>query len=119
MKRCASMWDELRQENGILRAVVNGRPVTVPEDFYDYLLEEALEKFREELCTEGKPEEFGEGRLIGEVLGRSQLGMWDSWLAVRVEKMMENGLLEVVREAEDGRVYGRILRRKDADHHDL
>jgi len=111
VNRCAGLWEELRQENGMLRAVVNGRVSTVPEDFYDYLLEKELDALCCKLREAGKPEEFGEGRLIGEVIGRSQLGIWDSWLAVRVEKMIERGWLEVVREAEDGRVYGKILRR--------
>ena len=97
----AMRWEELRRENAPLRAVINGRVVSAGEDLYDRYLLDAFEY---------PEEEVGEGMLIGRVL-RQQLGIWDGWLHLRIEKFIGDGRIEVVRESGDDRIYGRVLRR--------
>ncbi len=96
--RCAAAWDDLQQENASLRAVVSGHLISVPEDFYDHLLLKSAEKLHAEKGT------FTVGQLVGGVLNH-QLGIWDSWLACRVDKFVEAGLLEVTEFADDGWFY--------------
>ena len=69
---------------------------------YDYLLLKSAEKLHAEKGT------FTVGQLIGGVLNL-QLGVWDSWLAYRVNKFVEEGLLEVTERAADGWFYGNKL----------
>lgn len=72
------------------------------EDFYDWLLLRELDKLSGE---------FQEARLIGEVLGRYQLGLSDCWLALRIEDMISRGTLEAVTSPPaDGPNYHRVLR---------
>jgi len=102
-RAAASRWRMLTQENAPLRAVVNGRLVSVPADFYDSFLRREIERL---------PEEWNEAELIGNVIGRYQLGVEDGWFARRVEAMMEAGELAAVTQAAQGDpVYNRILRR--------
>lgn len=99
----ASRWSELQKENASLRAVINGRLQSVPENFYDdFILREiVLEK-----------NQFHEANLIGRILGKYQLGIGDGWLALRIEEMVRAGKLEVVSFAsEDGPNYHRILKK--------
>ena len=74
----------------------------LPEDAYDVSIRRALAE---------APREFREGRLIGDILGRCALGISDSWLAMRIEAMVQSGERAVVREAEADRPYSRVLRR--------
>ena len=97
--KCAADWEALRRENSPLRAVVSGQLISVPEDFYDHLLRKEMER----LATE--KEVFGVGQLIGPVMNY-QIGIWDSWLACRVRKMIDDGILKVIEESDDGRFYG-------------
>lgn len=81
----AYIWEELKEENASLRAVVNGKLISVPEGFYDHLV------------TKNIPEgEFLMVHLIGQVLGKYQLGVGDSWFTLRINKMIEENKLEVV-----------------------
>lgn len=93
-------WRHLTQQNAPLRAVVNGRVRSVPEAFYDDLIDRHM-----------PPGEFVEARLIGEVLGREQPGISDGWLALRIEARIRAGGLRVVRPAADGHPYMRVLKR--------
>lgn len=101
---CAMEWRRLREENAPLRAVLNGRLQSVPEELYDgFLLRELA----------AQPEEFKMAVVIGNVLGKYRLGISDTWLALRMEKMLREGLLEVVRAAPEGdRSYSRTLRKR-------
>ena len=100
---CASHWKQLQEENAPLRVTLNGRLVSAPVDIYDSFME------RELAAREG---EFKEALLIGEVLGKYQLGISDTWVHLRIEEMIRSGLLEVVTEApEDHSVYSRMLRK--------
>lgn len=98
-----NIWRQLQLENGPLRAVVNGRLTTVGEDFYDHFILHELAK---------QPDEFHEARLIGEILGRHQLGISDSLIARRIEHFISRGILAPATEPEDGVLYRRWLRKQ-------
>ncbi|MBE6950786.1 MAG: DUF1835 domain-containing protein [Ruminococcaceae bacterium] len=99
----ANMWRELQRENGPLRAVINGRLCTVGTDFYDHFILRELQK---------QPSEFHEARLIGEILGRYQLGISDSLIALRIEDFISRGMLEpITQPGEDRPIYHRYLRK--------
>ena len=96
-------WRELAQENGALRAIVNGRLCTVGADFYDCFILRELEK---------QPGEFHEARLIGEILGRYQLGIGDSLIALRIEEFISRGMVTPITEPEDDHpIYHRWLKK--------
>lgn len=102
----ADRWRVLWRENGALRAVENGIPVSVGEDHYDRFLLEELE---------GQPERFREAVLIGNVLGKYRLGIGDGFVHSRVEALVEQGVLEAVTVPEAGDVvYRRELRKKSS-----
>lgn len=89
LQACAGRWKELQRENAPLRVCLNGGLQSMPENFYDSFLLRELERL---------PEEFLEASLVGNVLGRYQLGVGDSWLALRIEAFCRQGLLEVVQD---------------------
>lgn len=97
-----NLWHSLRRENGPLRAVVNGRLTTVGADFYDTFILRELAK---------QPDEFHEARLIGEILGRHQLGIGDSLIALRIEHFISQGILTPTTDPADGLLYHRRLRK--------
>lgn len=97
-------WRELQGENAPLRAVVNGRLSSVPEDFYDPFLRRELARM---------PEEFSEAAFIGSILGRFHLGIGDGLVAGRIEAMLRAGELEALTEAPEGApAYRRTLRKR-------
>ena len=103
IQSCAFHWRELQRENAPLRATLNGQLASVPEKFYDDFI-----------CREIAAEagEFQEARIIGRVLGKYQLGVSDSWLALRIEEMIRAGKLEAVSSpAEDEPAYHRMLKK--------
>lgn len=96
-------WKQLRSENAPLRTVISGHPVSVAEDFYDPFL------LRELAGCRGA---FQEARVVGAVLGKYPFGFGDGWVALRIEHMICDGLLEPVTEPEpEDPVYHRLLRR--------
>ena len=95
--------EELRRENAPLRAVLNGRLVSAPETLYDFFL------FQE---IAAQPEEFREEEVIGRVLGVTQMPISDEFLALRMEQLIRDGLLEAVTQSEPGKAsYRRVLRK--------
>lgn len=86
----ARRWDELVSENAPLRAVVNGRLVSAPADFYDYALRS---RFPEGVFTVAYA--------IGKTMGESQLGVSDWHYAQRMRRMIESGELEVAKPDRD------------------
>jgi len=96
----ANAWQELVEQNAPLRAVVNGELMSVPEDFYDHLILRHIPNG-----------EFHMARLIGEVLGRHQIGVGDGWYAARIERMISDGRLKVVSPGSLEHPYSRILAR--------
>ena len=84
---CAVHWQELQRENAPLRATLNGQLISAPETLYDgFILRE----------IEAEGEEFQEAMVIGRILGKYELGIGDSWVALRIEEMIRTGKLEAV-----------------------
>lgn len=103
LRGLASRWRELQQENLALRAVLNGKLVSVPESLYDTFILRELDK---------QENEFKEAQLVGQVLGKYQLGIGDAWIASRIEQFIEDGLLKPITVPEpDTPIYHRILRK--------
>ena len=103
LRGLASRWRELQQENSTLRAVLNGKLVSVPESLYDTFILRELEK---------QENEFKEAQLVGQVLGKYQLGIGDAWIALRIEQFIKEGLLNPITAPEpDTPVYHRILQK--------
>ena len=99
----ADQWRELQAENAPLRAVLNGRLVSVPESLYDFVI-------LRELAHESG--EFMEAQVVGRVLGKYRLGIGDAWVALRIEQFVQDGLLEPVTQPAQGEpAYHRILRK--------
>ncbi|MBS4960066.1 MAG: DUF1835 domain-containing protein [Clostridiales bacterium] len=73
-------WKFLKKENSPLRAVLNGQLTSVKEDFYDFLLKEALLKGP-----------MKEAECIGTLLGVMPTGMRDYWWHNRIEKLIHQG----------------------------
>lgn len=97
-------WSELQAENSPIRAVINGTLQSVPEDFYDSFIRKEIDKM---------DTEFHEAFLIGNILGKYQLGIGDIWIALRIEKMIENGSLVPITQPEPGdTIYRRMLRKE-------
>ena len=92
----AMLWGILAEENSPLRAVVNNRVLSVPEDFYDFLIWKWL-----------KDAPVKEARLIGDIIGHSQLGVGDWWYARRIEYYIQQGQIQVVEDSENK--YARII----------
>ena len=104
MKNLASHWHTLQSENAPLRVALNGRLVSAPENIYDDVI-------LKEMATES--ETFNEARFIGRILTH-QLGINDSLIALRIEKMISSGMLSVVSEAdEDNPFFHRILKKSN------
>ena len=103
-RACANRWKELQKENTPLRAVLNGVLAGVPEDFYDSFIRRTLARMERE---------FNESRLIGEVIGRCQLGIGDGLIHRRIQAMVDAGELEALTQAAEGDpVYRRMLRKR-------
>jgi hypothetical protein len=89
-------WVELVRANSPLRAEINGKLVSVPEDFYDFLIRRRLSV---------KP--VKEARIIGDILGFYPIGIGDWWYAFRIEHMIKAGSVRVVEDSE--RKYARTI----------
>lgn len=98
-----NIWRELQQENAQIRACINGKLRSAPEDLYDrYILQE----------IDTQPEEFSEARVIGNVLGKYQPGISDGYIHFRIDKMVQEGKLIAVTAPEEGCPgYWRTLRK--------
>ena len=92
-------WLELQRHNAPLRAVVNGKLTGVPEDFYDYFIFLNI--------PNGK---FKMARLIGEVLGKHQLGIGDWWIAKRIKNIISKGQIEIIKDSKFD--YEKILKKR-------
>lgn len=98
-------WQTLQRENTSLRAVLNGQLVSAPETLYDdFILREIA----------AEQDEFREANVIGRVLGNYQLGIGDAWIALRFEKMIEDGKLKAISTADvDSPIYHRMLKKSE------
>ena len=96
-------WNQLVQENAPLRAVVNGKVISAGEGLYDFYILRELER-REEV--------FHEAHLIGDILGKYQLGISDWFIHQRIRNLEAQGKLEAVDKAPDSEPgYRRYLRK--------
>jgi len=103
LSSCFAKWQQLQEENSPLRATLNGHLQSVPEVVYDSSILREIDAL---------PDEFKMAVVIGNVLGKYQLGIGDVWIALRIEKLINDGFLEVVQEAPKGEAsYRRILRK--------
>lgn len=85
LKAAAEVWQKLVAENAPLRAVINGMPHSVPEDFYDWVLRSAL-----------PDREFKIIEAIGLSLIRGPEGLSDWWYAWRLWHLAATGEIELV-----------------------
>lgn len=92
-------WKRLQSENAPLRAVINGTVISVPANFYDFLIRKYLTN-----------EPISEAVLIGRILGDNPLGIGDWWYAQRIDKFIKAGKIEIVFDSD--KKYERVLRRK-------
>lgn len=92
----AAMWSDLMEDNSPLRAVVNGKVLSVPEDFYDFLIFRRLTD---------KP--IKEARLLGDILGHSQISVGDWWYAKRIDHYIAQGKIRVVEDSKNK--YARMI----------
>lgn len=103
LRGLASRWRELQQENVALRAVLNGRLISVPESLYDSFILRELEN---------QENEFKEIWLVGQVLGKHQLGIGDAWIALRIEKCIKDGrLISLIVPESDVCIYHRVMQK--------
>ena len=86
----ASLWNDLVEDNSPLRAMVNGKMIGVPEDFYDFMILNRITT---------KP--IKECRLIGDIIGHNQASIGDWWYAKRIQHFIEEGLIKVLEDAEN------------------
>ncbi|SNS26009.1 protein of unknown function [Anaerovirgula multivorans] len=96
----SSLWNDLKAENAPLRALVNGKLISVPEDFYDHIIFNNI-----------PDREFVMAQLIGTILGKCPLGVGDGWYALRIKKMIAENKLEIVADKDASHPYDKILRK--------
>ena len=96
LRMYASLWNELVEDNSPLRAIVNGKMIGVPEDFYDFMILNRITT---------KP--IKECRLIGDIIGHNQASIGDWWYAKRIQHFIEEGLIKVLEDAE--KPYARLI----------
>ena len=103
LRSLANRCRELQQENSPLRAVINGKLVSVSETLYDTFILRELDTL---------DDEFRESVLVGQVLGKNQLGIGDGWIALRVEQFIKEGLLlPITTPAPNAPIYHRMLKK--------
>lgn len=85
----AMEWDELKTDTSPIRAMINGKLVGVPEDFYDYFIRKYIPN-----------KEITVARLIGNIMGRSRLTINEWWIEQRINKMIECNEIQVVTDNE-------------------
>ena len=92
LSACAMKWNQLQNENAPLRAMLNGKLQSVSEDIYDsFILREIAEQ----------PEQFKMAIVIGNVLGKYQLGISDVWISNRIDNLMMGGYLNSDKENQE------------------
>lgn len=100
---CNSSWRNLQNENAPLRAILNGHLVSVQENIYDSFIHREIAQ---------EDETFQEAMIIGRVLGKYHLGIGDGWVALRIEEMIQTGVLEIISgTTKDMPVYHRTLKK--------
>lgn len=85
----SNKWNELKDDNSVLRANINGELTGVSETFYDYLVYKHIRKLGE----------VREVALIGDIIGKHPLGVGDWWYASRIDKMLQKGELKIIEDS--------------------
>ena len=96
----AQRWNRLKLENAPLRAVVNGSVISVPSNFYDFLIFKYLGD---------RP--IREAQLIGTILGENPLGICDWWYARRIDKLIDQKRIKIIENSP--RKYERLIAKND------
>ena len=107
----ASKWAKLVEENADLRLNIDGELTSVPIDYMD-----------KEIMDAAPLEEFKMVTLIGFILAHSRHGVSDSFIAERIEALIEKNDLTVIKRAKKREDYYRdtILKRtKEFDYNSL
>lgn len=99
VRMTAGHWSGLVEDNSPLRAVINGKVIGVPQDFYDFLIWKKLTS-----------DPVREAALIGDLLSNSQTCIGDWWYAKRIEHYIRQGVIKVERDSEDK--YARVICRQ-------
>lgn len=94
----ASEWVRLVEENSPLRAIVNGSLISVPEDFYDFLIFKELPR-----------EPIREAKVVEHVLGNYDIGVWVNWITKRIDHYIADGVIELVQDGDN--MNHRIIKR--------
>lgn len=95
----AAYWQKLQKENAPLRAVLNGKLISVNEAFYDPFIEQ---------CIMSMDSEFTEAQCISKIINE-HLAISLSLIQSRIETMIQEGKLDVV---DDVKGYQRRLRKR-------
>lgn len=97
VRECAEEWRTLQKENSPLRAVKDGKVISVGEDYYDGIIRS---EFPEKSCRAAE--------IIGNVLGRHQLAVSDFLIAERIREFIKGGELRIIEENAE-HFYGTIV----------
>ena len=100
IQEIGTIWKELVKENAPLRAIVNGRLISVPIDFYDHLIDREL-----------PDEPIVMGKLIGKLMLKYSLGISDSWYQLRIKNMIKKGKIDIIAHKDENHPYGAILKK--------
>ena len=98
IQRFAIEWQRLREENAPLRAMINGTVISVPSNFYDFLIWDHLANAPKK-----------EAVLIGEILRSNRIGVKDWWIASRIEHYIHLGRIKIIKDSDQK--YARTLQR--------
>lgn len=80
------IWHNLKIENAPLRALVNGKLISVPENFYDHII-----------TKNTSDNEFVIGELLGNIAQKyNDLCVIGNWYLLRIKKMINENKLEIV-----------------------
>ena len=99
----ANYWRELVTENAPLRAVVNGKLISVPETFYDHMIIKNIPN-----------DAFHMARLIGGIISKYHWDVGSSWYALRIDKMIEEQKLVVIEKKDQSHPYEKTLKKATA-----
>jgi len=98
----SDIWRRLKAENSTLRAIVNGKIMSVPENFYDCFILGSM------------PEtDFVVASIYGAIINKFGLNLSDYWFLLRIEKMIHENKLKIVGEKYNHHfdVFGKIVRK--------
>lgn len=84
------LWTKLVEENAPLRTIINGKIISVEEEFYDFFIWKRLTD---------KP--IKQARLIGDILGYYPISIGDWWYAARIEKFIQQGRIRILEDSDN------------------